>query len=187
MPPIRLLQANLNHSRGAHDLLVAKSREWDIDVVAAEPYREFPQELSSACSGAAISWMGAAASPLRLLKRGRGYVAAEWGKLAVVAVYFPPNMGVSTVIRSFDEIESLVQGLNSALTIVAGDFNAKARAWNSPAANPRGHLVLGWAAETGHVVCNDIQRPVNTCVRQSGGSIVDLIFATPPAACMIRG
>jgi len=37
------------------------------------------------------------------------------------------------------------------------------------------------------VICNDTQRPVDTCVRQNGRSIVDLTFATPPAARMIRG
>jgi len=180
MPPIRLLQANLNHSLGAHDLLVAKSREWLIDVaMVAEPYRELPQGLTSACGGAAIAWMGVAAFPLRPLGRGVGFVAASWGNQTLVAVYFPPSMGVPTVTRSLDEIGALVRGMRPARAIVAGDFNAKAKAWGSPAANPRGHHVLGWTAETDLVVCNDIQRPVDTCVRYNGGSIVDIILATP--------
>jgi len=187
MPPIRLLQVNLNHSRGAHDLLVAKSREWLINVaVVAEPYRELPQGLTSTCGGAAIAWLGAAASPLRLLRRGAGYVAASWGNHTVIAVYFPPSMGVPAVTRSFDEIGVLVRGMRPARAIIAGDFNAKARAWGSPAANPKGHHVLGWAAETGLAIWN-ILRPVDTCVRQSGGSIVDITFATPLAARDICG
>jgi len=188
MPPIRLLQANLNHSRGAHDLLIAKSREWSIDVaMVAKSYRELPQGLTRTCGGATIAWIGVAASPLRFLGRGVGYVAARWGNHTVVAVYFLPSMDASAVTRSLDEIGVLVGGLRPARAIVAGDFNAKARAWGSPAANQRGHLVLGWAAETGLVIINDIQRPVDTCVRQNGGSIVDITFATPLAARDIRG
>jgi len=90
------------------------------------------------------------------------------------------------VTRSLDEIGALVRGLRPARAIVTGDFNAKARTWGSPAANPRGHHVLGWAAETGLVIINDTQRPVDTCVRQNGGSIVDITLATPLAAREIR-
>lgn len=57
-----------------------------------------------------------------------GYVAAKWGNLAVVTVYFLPSMSVPTVTRSLDEIDKMVQSQRPALTIVTGDFNAKARA-----------------------------------------------------------
>jgi len=94
--------------------------------------------------------------PAPPLGAGRGYVAASWGNQTVVAVYLPPSMGIPTVTRSLDEIGALVRGLRPARAIVAGDFIAKARAWGFPVANPRGHHVLGWAAETGLVICNDI-------------------------------
>ena len=115
MATIRLLQANLNHSRGAQDLLVAKSWEWFIDIaVVAEPYRELPRGLASTCGGAAIAVLGDATTPLEFLGRGQGFVAASWGNLAIVSVYFPPSMDVPTLIRSLDEIGSLILGLRSA-------------------------------------------------------------------------
>ncbi|XP_050355244.1 uncharacterized protein LOC126776666 [Nymphalis io] len=65
-------------------------------------------------------------------------------------------------------------------TVVLGDFNAKSRAWGIPATNPQGRAVQVWALLSSLSLLNKGQ--VRTCVRQQGGSVVDISFATPVAA-----
>lgn len=66
-----------------------------------------------------------------------------------------------------------------------GDFNAKSTLWGSPVTDARGEALSDWAARLGLVVINT--GSALTCVRQRGGSIVDITFASPPAARLITG
>ncbi|CAB3252341.1 unnamed protein product [Arctia plantaginis] len=74
--------------------------------------------------------------------------------------------------------------LVSGHVLVLGDFNAKSIARGSPATDARGEAVEEWAASVGLCLLN--RGSTNTCVRQQGGSIVDLSFATPAVAARVR-
>ncbi|KAA5586620.1 hypothetical protein F3H15_37360, partial [Pseudomonas aeruginosa] len=62
--------------------------------------------------------------------------------------------------------------------------NAKSSAWGSPVTDHRGEVLEEWAVTTGLVVLN--RGSEYTCVRQRGGSIVDVWFASPSVASRVR-
>ncbi|XP_047027165.1 uncharacterized protein LOC124635331 [Helicoverpa zea] len=86
-----------------------------------------------------------------------------------------------------DFLEVLVRvasGVVQHRVLVLGDFNAKSLIWGNPATNARGREVEAWAVSSVLSLLN--RGTVHTCVRQQGGSIVDLAFASPSlAACIV--
>lgn len=74
--------------------------------------------------------------------------------------------------------------LLSCPVLVAGDFNAKSALWGSLRPDRRSEVFTEWAAELGLCIMNTGTR--STCVRPQGESIVDLTWADPSAACLIR-
>lgn len=186
-----VLQANLNHARGAQDLLVHTIAERGVGLaIAAEPYRvpQHPNWVGDTLGSVAIISGRSPSSPgpPALLERGVGYVAAEWAGIAAVAVYAPPGR---PLVDFGDFLDSLAGAVRRCLfarpTIVLGDFNAKSTAWGSPRTDARGAAVLDWAAGLGLRLLN--RGSANTCRRRRGGSIVDLSWASPAAAGRVSG
>ncbi|XP_047543086.1 uncharacterized protein LOC125075390 [Vanessa atalanta] len=101
----RCLQANINHSARAQDLLVQSMAEWQIDVaVVSEPYvvHLWDDWVSDHEGVVAIVAPAVAGSPaIEGVARGRGFVVAAVGGMAVVGVYASPN-------RSLAEFEQLL-------------------------------------------------------------------------------
>ncbi|XP_053989962.1 uncharacterized protein LOC128882394 [Hylaeus volcanicus] len=92
MPPLRILQANLNHSARAQDLFVHCLAELGVGLaVAAEPYRvaDRPNWVADALGFVVI--VGDDTAALRVFARGDGFVGAECGGLALIVVYAPPS------------------------------------------------------------------------------------------------
>ncbi|CAH2097849.1 unnamed protein product [Euphydryas editha] len=77
------------------------------------------------------------------------------------------------------------EDLVAIVVFVAGDLNAKSTAWGNPATNPKGREVEEWALAAGLSLLN--VGAVQTCVRWSGGSVVDVTFATPAIARRVEG
>nr|XP_053603821.1 uncharacterized protein LOC128671397 [Plodia interpunctella] len=76
---VTFLQANLNHSARAQDLLLQSMAEWDLDVaVVAEPYAvpSLPHWAGDLDGLVAIVARPGAAPPLAIKKRGNGFVVA---------------------------------------------------------------------------------------------------------------
>ncbi|XP_011263513.1 uncharacterized protein LOC105255745 [Camponotus floridanus] len=125
----RLLQANLNHSARAQDLLLQTLAEWNIDLaVAAEPYRVPAKSnwIGDADGSVAIIGKSSAdAIPLTLLSRGGGFVAAKWGENAVVGVYFSPNRDQAEFRAYLDRVATAIRRQLPGPVLVAGDLNAK--------------------------------------------------------------
>lgn len=188
--PTRFLQANLNHSAGAQDLFLQSMAEWSIDIaVAAEPYLVSSNNINWAGDTeglvALVRRASASSSIFSLKERGSGYVAVKWGTVTIIGVYFSPN-------RTFAEFESFMDQLGHVVhralpgpVFVLGDLNAKSMTWGSPATDARGEVVEDWAIATGLALLN--RGSTNTCVRQQGGSIVDVSFATPAVAQQVIG
>lgn len=188
MDTLRFIQGNLNHCAQAQDLLVQTIAQWSIDVgIVAEPYRV----------PARNDWVGDVNESVALVfgpkitpplcgntTRGHGFVVAKMGALTVVGVYFSPN-------RPLVDFEAFLLRLTAFISaatgpvIVAGDFNAKSTLWGSPATDARGRAMADWLASTGLVLANE--GAVNTCVRQQGGSIVDLTLVSPSVARRVTG
>lgn len=185
---LTFLQANINHSARAQDLLLQCLAERLIHVaVISEPYVVPPRSdwVGDLDGLVAISTQSPAQSPSLVgVARGRGYVAARLGQVVVVGVYHSRNRPIHELEVLLGEVGTLIGQSSPCPVVVLGDLNAKSMAWGSPLTDPRGGTVLEWLAEVGLCVVNCGTE--NTCVRQWGGSIIDITLATPDLACRIR-
>ncbi|XP_026746967.1 uncharacterized protein LOC113508210 [Trichoplusia ni] len=182
MAQFHFLQGNINHSARAQDLLLQSMAEWSIDVaVVAEPY----------FVPARVNWLGCADGLVAIIggtlidpSRGRGWVAAVSDGIAVVGTYFSPNKSLADFEGFLVELGAVVNRYHPRPVLVLGDHNAKSSAWGSPVTDSRGEVLEEWAVTTGLVVLN--RGSEYTCVRQRGGSIVDVSFASPSVAGRVR-
>ncbi|CAH2208808.1 jg14054, partial [Pararge aegeria aegeria] len=116
--------------------------------------------------------------------RGRGFVVAKTGKVVVAGVYASPNSPLADFESLLGNLGIVVSRIHPRPVFVLGDFNAKSAAWGSSITNARGRILEEWAIEQGLVVLN--QGSVHTCVRQMGGSIVDVSFASTAVSRRVR-
>ncbi|XP_026743665.1 uncharacterized protein LOC113505245 [Trichoplusia ni] len=182
----RFLQANINHCRAAQDLLVQIFAEWLVDVaVVAEPYSVPGSWLGDDNGSVALLMRSSTDSPpLSLLERGQGYVAAAWGDIALIGVYFSPNRPLVDFESFLEVLARVARRVAQRWVLVVGDFNAKSVLWGSPTTDARGRELETWPISTGLSLLN--RGSVQTCVRRQRGSIVDLAFASPSlAACVV--
>ncbi|KAI8433906.1 hypothetical protein MSG28_015832 [Choristoneura fumiferana] len=163
-PHYELLQTNANHSARAQDLLMQPNWVGDSEGLVA------------------VVVPAAATQRISIKERGAGYVAAKWGEVVVIGVYFSPN-------RPFREFERFLAGLGAgvqralpAQVVLMGDLNAKCEAWGCPSRTREGRFCgtgLQWSA--GSAESRDGQH-----LRWwQGGSIVDVTFATPAIGARI--
>ncbi|XP_013163558.1 PREDICTED: uncharacterized protein LOC106114785, partial [Papilio xuthus] len=168
------LQTNANHSARAQDLLMQVLAESRIAVaVVAEPYVIPPH---SSWVGDTEGLVGMVAPPagqqrLSLRERGAGYVAANWGEVVLIGVYFSPNRNLSQFERFLDGLEPVVLRASPAQVIVMGDLNAKCAEWGSSITDAKGALLRDWATVIG--LAPENQGTAYTCVRGRGGSVVN--------------
>ncbi|XP_020298963.1 uncharacterized protein LOC109863171, partial [Pseudomyrmex gracilis] len=105
------LKGNLNHARGAQDLMIQSLAELGgVMAVVAEPYSvpDHPSWFGSEDGSAAIHFRYGSdpeSSVFSPLERGRGLVVAQWGELVVVGGYFSPNRPFQEFERYLDELE----------------------------------------------------------------------------------
>lgn len=102
----------------------------------------------------------------------------------MVSVYFPPSRSLAEFESYFDKLESLIRQFNLYPVLAAGDLNAKFAAWGSSVIDAHGGLLEEWLLEVG--LSAHIRGSVHKCVRSQGGSIVDVLFASPALACRVR-
>ena len=161
--------------------------EWLIHIaVVAEPYLVPDHWLGDRDSSVAVVRRNTTDSPpMTLILQWSGFVAVEWGEIAVVAVYFSPNRSFAVFEDYLTNLAVAVRRLRPRQIILAGDLNAKSTSWGNPAAkcNPRGRLLESWAIASGLSLLN--RGSTHTCVRQQGGSVVDITFATPALAARV--
>ncbi|KAJ0172319.1 hypothetical protein K1T71_012292 [Dendrolimus kikuchii] len=183
-----VVQGNLNHCAAAQDLLVQSLAQWGIQLaVVAEPYYVPPRsDWAGDLDGsvAIIVRTAAACPPLADVVRGRGYVAATIGEIVVLGGYFSPNRRLADFEGWIEEVGTVVARSRPRPVLVLGDLNAKSVAWGSPSTCARGEALEEWVIEKGLVVLN--RGSVHTCVRQQGGSIADVSFASPELARRVR-
>ncbi|XP_039762050.1 uncharacterized protein LOC120635182, partial [Pararge aegeria] len=186
---LRFLQANINHCARAQDLLFQSLAERLINVaVVAEPYyvpsgNEWVGDRDGLVAIVSRSAVGSPAFGQAV--KGRGFVAAFIRDVLVVGAYFSPNRALVEFEQFLVEIGALIGRSRPCRVLVVGDLNAKSTAWGSPATDARGEALEEWAVLTGLEVLN--RGSVHTCVRQQGGSIVDVTFADSILARRVSG
>jgi len=131
---------------------------------------------------AIIGKCSAKALPLSLIGRGSVYVAAQWGEIAVVGVYFSPNRDLA---QFNDRLATVIRRQLPGPVLVAGNLNSKSEDWGSPVSDARGQVLAEWGVELGLVVLN--RGSAHTYVRHNGGSVVNVTFGSPPVARKVVG
>lgn len=152
-------------------------------AVVAEPYAVLARDNWSGDCGGLVAMITVTANgspPLESIVRSQGWVKAEVDGTAIIGIYCAPNCGLVDFERLLAEVEAQICQIYPCQVLIAGDFNAKSTIWGSPATDLWGETLEDWAASLGLAVLN--RGNENTCVRQQGGSIVDLTFASAPLA-----
>lgn len=189
----RLLQANINHSVRAQDLLLQTLTEWLIDLtVVTEPYNVLDRPNWHGDERGSVAIIGAAvadAPPLDFLEKGEGYVAVNWGGTTVVGVYSPPNNSPNGSLEKLEhlleEVGALIYRHSPSPALIMGDLNAKSANWGSPGTDARGRTVWEWAVGTDLHVLN--RGSVQTCVRQWGGVDYRRVLCIPHCRAQGQG
>lgn len=186
---VKLLQGNLNHCRGAQDLLMQTLAQESISLaVVAEPYNvpDHPRWFRDEGSSIAIHWAGREnALSCTLLEKGHGLVAVEWGRVAIIGCYVSPNCSLADYELYLYEVRECIRRCLPRPTLIMGDFNAHSLEWGCARDNIKGQTILEWAAELDLRLLN--RGVVSTCVRWQGESVVDLSWATPSALSIVSG
>jgi hypothetical protein len=119
------------------------------------------------------------------IRRGPGGMGTVWVQCPVIAAkVISEEKRILIGWTYMDELTEVVRRMAQRQVLVMGDLNAKATDWGSPRTDARGRVVCEWAAATGLVLLN--RGTELTCVRQRGGSIVDVTFASPSVADRVR-
>ncbi|XP_011865892.1 PREDICTED: uncharacterized protein LOC105560954, partial [Vollenhovia emeryi] len=155
-----LIQANVNHSPHAQDLLQQSMVEGGFTLaIVAEPHRppwKSPYwAVSSGWAGDSVAnrWRSVPGGPdTTPIERGDRHVAVQWGPIAVVGVYLKPTRRSAPFRDWLLDIGQTVLRLSPRPVLVAGDFNAWHTSWGSRHDNERGRALDVWAATHGLVL-----------------------------------
>ena len=138
-------------------------------AAVAEPYSipDTSRGAGDLTGSVAIFWNVSAGSPsCSVIELGRGFVAAKWGDLAVVAIYVSPNIGRTEYASFLDGLAACERHLGACPLLVLVDFNAHSTAWGSRRTNGRGRDVQDWAAALDLRLMN--RGSTSTCVAWRG-------------------
>ncbi|XP_013161507.1 PREDICTED: uncharacterized protein LOC106113327, partial [Papilio xuthus] len=182
---LRLLQTNLNHCARAQDLFIQSLAQWSIDLaVVSEPYLVPDRSNWVGDLEHLVAIYAGGHPPIASVKKGRCCVGAKFPGIVLIGVYFSPNRSLSDFEAYLEEVSSLVRWGRPLEVVVAGDLNAKSRAWGSSVSDSRGEVLLAWMAQHNLTPLNT--GSVHTCVRMQGGSVVDVTLASPALACRVQ-
>lgn len=177
----KFIQANINHSRAAQDLLLQDVLQEDVRVaLVSEPYLvpDSAAWVADLSKTAAIWWDCARCElPCVLLKRGNGFVAVKMGDTIIVSCYISPNCSWREYTEFLKNLGDAIQEFANSKLLVGGDFNARSSVWGDRRTNGRGELLLELMLGLDLRVVNVGSDP--TCVRVQGTSIVDVTWASP--------
>lgn len=176
---IRILQANINRSLTANQLLYQMGKEKGVDVLLiSEQYKNYdsPAWYRDELGTAAI-WVREP-SRVRVAAHGsgRGYVWVKSAGITYFSCYLTPNDPVESYRDKVDALEDEIRQTGGRM-VVAGDFNARGVEWGMPESNARGRYLLEMAARTGLAILNVGNTPT---FRRPGyrGTIPDITLAS---------
>lgn len=176
-----MIQANVNHTKEAQDLLLQTMSERKCTLgIVSEPHRvpkDHPLWTSDTTSTVAITWKWWRGAPVCTpLKQGTHYVAVKWQDVIVIGVYFPPSGTFADYESWLEDIALFIEGMKGHPIVLGGDFNAWHTIWDSRATNLRGKTLYEWVISIGLKLLNEGHE--STCVRPQGSLVVDLTWAT---------
>ncbi|CAG4955271.1 unnamed protein product [Colias eurytheme] len=159
--------------------------EWEIDVaIVSEPYNVPAWDNWAGDLDSLVTLVAQGGTQIEQVVRRRGCVSAVINGYTVVGVYFSPNRCLADFEEFLVVLRDMIDLAQPLPVLLAGDFNAKSVSWGCRAGDVRGTLLADWAVASGLTLIN--RGTELTCVRQRGGSIVDVTFASPPLARCIQ-
>lgn len=174
---IRFLQANINHSGAAQDLLLREAAQMDIDVlIVSEQHRNGKSNtwIPDISSRAAVYTISRRVD-MQDTGKGNGFAMARVSGIRVYACYYSPNATIVDFLRELSELEDSITREHGEV-LVAGDFNAKSADWGSSTTDVRGRALADMAARLNLLVLNQGTRP--TFQRSNSESIIDITLAS---------
>lgn len=168
-----IVQVNLNHCWGAHDMLqqFMKSRNIYIAMIT-EPVYIPDTWASSNDKKAAIFWVKDLKVRVKTVFKGEEFIAVEINDLILISCYISPKLKLVEFSEVLDRLKQRMQILGKQQIILCGDFNAHSKAWGSAFTGCKGSILEKWMEANNLILINVGEKP--TCVRSQGNSIVDL-------------
>lgn len=177
----RFVQANVNHSRAAQDLLLQDVLEEGVRVALVSEPSSVPNSTAwivDSSKTAAIWWDCARCElPCVLLKRGNGFVVVRMGDIVIVSCYISPNCSWRAYVEFLESLKDAVEEFFNSRLLIGGDLNARSGVWGDKRTNGRGELLLEFMLGLDLRVANVGNVP--TCVRTQGTSVVDTTWVSP--------
>lgn len=163
---ITFLQINVGTSPGAQDLMHQTASEIGAQIlIVSEPARKTPDHWVVSTNG--TSAIGVRGSINVSDKgKGKGFAWIKVANLTVYSCYWTPN------VASLQEFEEFIED------------NAKAVEWGSSITCEKGYILIEFIADMDFLICNVGNSP--TFVRGLSKSIIDVTFATPRTALIIK-
>ena len=178
---IKVLQANLNNSKTAHDLVTMTANRKKIDVcIISEPNaaisrRKISQNWIATAEGTVALWWTQKNRDTQIMEsKAKSHIA--WLKLSdgtsIIGCYCPPNETANEYTARLEEISNTIEQMGTTNVILAGDFNAKSEAWGSTTSNPRGRRLLELIEQHNLTILNTGNAP--TFERREQESSIDV-------------
>jgi ribonuclease HI len=190
--PLRIFQANVGKIPPAHDcaLALADSERYDI-VLLQEPWTTHTETRFLTKTHPAYDtftpvdmWNSNDTRPrvMTYVRRDPRFLADQIRPFQTRDILWLTINGMTVVnfYRQNDERDALNTLLRWPVPercLVAGDFNARHRSWQTGQATNRGHEVAGWASENDLNLLNTLDIPTNP-----HGNTIDLAFTNMPLA-----
>lgn len=170
-----VVQANLNHSRVAQDLLDQYMVEQRIDVaILSDPYQAAIASnawlVDSGTRRAAI-WVPGHSVSIGNVLRDPEFVSARINGVQVFSCYASPNQTLEAFSNFLQRLEDSIRLAPGVPVLVAGDFNARSAAWGDRVNNRRGVELSALFETLELVVSNTGTTPT---FNRGNGSVVDV-------------
>ncbi|XP_078051351.1 uncharacterized protein LOC144477500, partial [Augochlora pura] len=143
---LTILQINLHRCKLAQDLMTQYVIANEINIVViSEPYRVLDTWYGDLKNDAAI-WITRTTMEktcnIQNFFKDLGIVAVEVNEIKIFSCYISPNITMSEFQEIIRVLEREMSRGGTDMTIIAGDFNAKAVTWGSKTTDSRGYEIL---------------------------------------------
>jgi exonuclease III len=185
---IRVLQINLAGKSAAQDLALQKAREDKINLLIVSEYYKYGQNTNEAHGWYCDKTIRAAIvnrNDIPIDEIGDAQNGFSWitvRKTRIYACYISTNVSIREYKDWLTRLELSIRSASGDV-IVAGDFNAKHRAWGSTANDNKGESLFEFANALGLIVCNQGNKP--TWQRGDSESHIDVTMASANLAARV--
>jgi len=193
-PMIKILQINVDGGRVAQDLMEAKIKELDIDVlIISEQYKNKTEEDGWFRDNSGKAAVAVINEDLPIMATGSpddiGFRWVEVKDHRIYACYWSPNMDTDSFERFLDNLEASVR---SAIlpVIIAGDLNAKSGEWGDHREDVRGRLLTDLMSSLNLLACNCGNTPTFERIYRDGRvsqSSIDVTLVSEISGRLING